>query len=40
LTEVCWNKLIENYPAIMKTEKNKLIDAGIPFEFLQRIPSI
>ncbi|CAF0839649.1 unnamed protein product [Brachionus calyciflorus] len=37
LSDICWNKLIVNYPKLLYMNKNFLFNLGIPTEFIKKI---
>jgi hypothetical protein len=37
LTDICWTKLIANYPQLLCSNKQTLVDIGVPANFIKRI---
>ena len=37
LTDICWTKLINNYPNLLNLNKKTLQDIGLPINFINRI---
>jgi hypothetical protein len=37
LTDICWTKLIANYPSLLYSSKKTLSDIGVPANFIKRI---
>jgi N-acetylneuraminic acid mutarotase len=37
LSEICWTKLIANYPNLLNFNQKKLVDIGLPTCFINRI---
>jgi hypothetical protein len=37
LTEICWNKLIGNYPNLLNSNQKVLVDIGLPARFIDKI---
>ena len=37
LTDICWTKLVTNYPKVLTLQKKTLCDLGVPANFIKRI---